>query len=89
MRCVGALACFRSLPTAASDAARPWRLPSAAAARHWFSLASGVALIAYPFGAGCLHAFVPALLVYACMAWWRARCGAAAWAIAFPYLILQ
>lgn len=65
------------------------RGPPLPAARHWFSLVSGVALIAYPFGAGCLHAFVPALLVYACMARWRARCGTIAWAVAFPYLILQ
>lgn len=57
--------------------------------RHVFSLVTGVALIIYPFGSGCMHAFVPATLVYACMRQARARCGTLAWAIAFPYLILQ
>ncbi|KAI7837279.1 hypothetical protein COHA_008893 [Chlorella ohadii] len=30
--------------------------------RHIFSLVTGVALIVYPFGSGCMHAFVPAAL---------------------------
>lgn len=63
--------------------------PASPPGRHIFSLVTGVALIIYPFGSGCMHAFVPAALVYACMRQARARCGTLAWAIAFPYLILQ
>lgn len=59
------------------------------AGRHIFSLVTGVALIVYPFGSGCMHAFVPAALVYACMRHACSRCGTLAWLIAFPYLILQ
>lgn len=65
------------------------RFPPQLTARHVFSLVTGVALIVYPFGSGCMHAFVPAALVYACMRLARSRCGTLAWAIAFPYLILQ
>lgn len=61
--------------------------PPPRAGRHIFSLISGVALIAYPFGASCLHAVVPAVAVYACMLLQPQRCGTLAWAIAFPYLI--
>lgn len=57
--------------------------------RHAYSLLTGVALVAYPFGGGVLHAFAPAALVYAAMLRFRSRCGTLAWLIAFPYLILQ
>ena len=53
-----------------------------------FSTVTGFLLVYYPFGNGCIHAFVPSLLVYACMRRFRQRCGTLAWLIAFPYLIL-
>jgi hypothetical protein len=53
-----------------------------------FSTVTGFLLVYYPFGNGCIHAFVPSLLIYACMRRIRQRCGTLAWAVAFPYLIL-
>lgn len=58
------------------------------AGRHVFSVATGFLLIYYPFGNGVIHAFVPSLLVYACMLRFRQHCGTLAWLVAFPYLIL-
>lgn len=56
--------------------------------RHAFSVVTGFLLIYYPFGNGCIHAFVPSALVYFCMCRFRTHCGTLAWLIAFPYLIL-
>lgn len=58
------------------------------AGRHIFALVSGFLLIYYPFGNGCFHALIPSVLAYAAMRRYRARCGTAAWLIAFPYLIM-
>ena len=58
------------------------------AGRHAFSVIAGFLLIYYPFGNGCMHAFVPTALVYFCMLRFRSHCGTLAWLIAFPYLIL-
>lgn len=48
----------------------------------------GFSLIYYPFGNGCIHAFIPSLLVYLSMRHFRKHCGMLAWLIAFPYLVM-
>lgn len=57
--------------------------------RHPFSIVTGFLLIYYPFGNGCIHAFIPSTLVYVCMLRFRTHCGTLAWLIAFPYLIVS
>ena len=66
---------------------RPRTLTPAAAGRHLFSSATGFLLVYYPFGNGCIHAFVPSLLAYLFMRRFRQHCGTLVWLTAFPYLI--
>ena len=57
------------------------------AGRHLYALLTGFALIYYPFGNGCFHAFISSGATYLIM--WRFRDHAAtlAWLVDFMYLI--
>ena len=57
-------------------------------ARHLYSIITGAALLAYPFGpAALLHLAAPAAAVYAVMRQIRPHAGTLAWTLAFSYLV--
>ena len=57
------------------------------AARHVYSLVTGVALVYFPFGNGIVLAALPSLLTY--LAMWRIReyASTLAWLVDFTFLI--
>ena len=48
---------------------------------------TGLALIYYPFGFGCIHSVLPSLLTYLAILLAPSKCGHVAWLSCFPYLI--
>lgn len=57
------------------------------AARHVYSMLTGLGLLYYAFGAGMLHALIPTALTYVAMALAPKRCGALSWGINMAYLL--
>ncbi|KAK9819931.1 hypothetical protein WJX72_004021 [[Myrmecia] bisecta] len=55
--------------------------------RHLFSFLTGFFLVYYPFGNGCLHLVIAAVLTYFAMLIAREHAGTLAWLIDFTYLI--
>ena len=57
------------------------------AVRHVYALLTGLVLTYYPFGAGIIHAFPPAIITYMAMLAVPRSCGSIAWVANFAYLI--
>ena len=55
--------------------------------RHLYSFVTGIALVYYPFGAGIIHVFPPAIITWLGMAIMPKKSGLIAWLANFPYLI--
>lgn len=62
-------------------------LASFSAARHLYAMITGLLLIYYPFGNGCVHGLVTASVTYFFMLRFRKHCGTLTWVVIFPYLI--
>lgn len=57
------------------------------AARHLYAAFTGTVLVYYPFGAGIIMAFPPAVLTYLMMSLAPRQAGVLSWAVNFPFLI--
>lgn len=56
-------------------------------ARHAYAIATGVALLAYPFGSGVANLAVPAVVTYALLVQLPAFAGTLAWCLDFAFLL--
>ena len=56
-------------------------------ARHAYAIATGVLLLAYPFGSGIANLAVPAVVTYALLAQLPAFAGTLAWCLDFAFLL--
>ena len=78
---------FRPRPLPLSLTPPPPPLLPKTAARHAYAIATGVVLLAYPFGSGVANLAVPAVTTYALLAQLPAFAGTLAWCLDFAFLL--
>lgn len=70
-----------------SRALKKKKNPNQQPARHAYAIATGLALLAYPFGSGIANLAVPAVATYALLAQLPAFAGTLTWCIDFAFLL--